>query len=82
MADLPAYQVPIHERIDRDYSWGDSTPEQRNAADVVRHKFKELAHEVVMITPSSRERSIALNALQEAKMWFVQSIFTGGNFDG
>ena len=73
----PAYLMPIHERIDRDYSFGPLDDETRVKADVMRGKFRELAHEVAMLAPNSRERSISLNKLQEAKMWAVQSIVNG-----
>lgn len=80
MSDVPAWQVPIHERIDKDYGFStDTTDEQQTKAKELRKMFADVAHDLVDIAPSSRERSMALNKLQEAKMWAVQSIFSGEN---
>lgn len=44
------------------------------AIEEVRNYFKQAAHTVIGLVPSSREQSLALTKLEEALMWAVAGI--------
>jgi hypothetical protein len=45
-----------------------------HAMDEIRHIMSNAALEITLRCPDSRERSLALTALEEASMWAVKSI--------
>lgn len=59
----------MHNRIDNDLGYHKATAETGPMHDAVRIHVKELAHWLIDNTPSGREQSLMLTALQEAQMW-------------
>lgn len=47
---------------------------QKKDIDVITNAFITAATEVVEICPESREKSLAMTKLEEAKMWAVKAI--------
>ena len=57
------------EDIDNRFSYHAPTGSQPERYVAIRNKAKELASDILAKTPSSREQSLALTALEEAVMW-------------
>jgi len=55
--------------IDERFAYHPATPVTGPKHDDVRRLCRQLALELVDLTPASREQSLALTALQEAMMW-------------
>lgn len=62
MADLT-------ERIESDFTYHPPKGDQVERYAMIRAAAKTLAHDIVTITPESREQSLALTNLEQAVMW-------------
>lgn len=61
--------VTMHDEIHERFKHHPPTPERIESHQVIRNTSEDLAHVYVDILPDSREKSLALTALQEAAMW-------------
>lgn len=57
------------ESLDRAFSYHRPQPGQPERYELLRAFAKRLAEEIVTLTPSSREQSLALTNLEQAVMW-------------
>lgn len=55
------------------------TPEAASQMEEIREHFAQLASHLSQRTPVSREQSLGLTRLEEAKYWFNQSIIVEDN---
>lgn len=62
-------------RVENDFTLHSPTnPEVSYHMDVVRAKFKALAHDVAHILPTSREQSLALTKLEEGLFYAIAAL--------
>lgn len=67
------------DRVARNFRWyGVHTPENRDAMDQLRERFRDIADIVIDATPVGRERSLALTHIEEASMWAIAAIARQG----
>ena len=63
------FEVEDQERVERDFTYHAPKAGQPEKYQILRDKAKDLAGEIHMLCPKSRERSSALTKLEEAVMW-------------
>jgi len=57
------------EEIERRFTYHAPKGDQQQRYEVLRAQTKELAEQIVLSTPASREQSLALTSLEQAVMW-------------
>lgn len=62
--------------IERRFGFHPTTPEVVATYRAIRDEFIGTAKRISALTPDSREKSLFLTALQEAKMWAMGSVAT------
>jgi hypothetical protein len=64
----------LKERIDNDFAYHPATPTTGPLHDEVRKMFRQIALNVVDMSPTGRAQSMAITCLQEAMMWTNSAI--------
>lgn len=61
----------IHDRIENDFSFHPAAPGSSAAIDhdLIRTRFRDMAHALVDFIPAGREQSLMLTHLEEAMHW-------------
>lgn len=60
---------PVHRRIENDFRYHAPRDDQLARYQRIREVARALAHELVDLTPPSREQSLALTKLEEVVFW-------------
>lgn len=56
-------------QIERNFQYHKPNPNTSEKYDKINHQAKGLAYAVLDLCPDSRERSLAITKIEEAKMW-------------
>jgi len=68
--------MPNPQEIDRRFTYNKPDAETAAIHEKLNELFKDLAHDLDEILPESREKALALTALQETRMWANATIAT------
>jgi hypothetical protein len=70
------YKIAVEEkaRLDKDFTHHPPKPDQAPRYKEIRDEARDFAEVILVSCPPSRERSLALTALEEAVMWANASI--------
>lgn len=68
------FRAELHARVERDFRYHPPHGDQPVRYSRITEACRDLAFLIVDLTPSSREQSLALTAIQEARMWANASI--------
>lgn len=76
MGNNPAFSdEAAREQVERSHAYHrPKFQETMDTMGVIREGFKRLAHDLVTNVPASRERSLALTALDEGNMWAIAGL--------
>lgn len=69
MDGTPSQAELLRSRIDRDFSYHPPKGDQVGRYGEIRDKAREFAHLIAVVTPASREQSLALTNLEQAVMF-------------